>query len=374
MSKEPRLLIVGRSFGVKSETFIDNHIEYLKGEKRLIYGRRWDMIREDGSYIWPYRRYMQHALSAITNLDDARWFKGSVKKVLEEVQPTAILAQFGPTGEFLAPAAKELKIPLFVHFHGFDISRYLILWRFRKKFARMAEQARGLFVVSEKMVDQLLRMGVSRDKIILNPYGVDPTLFEPKENISHSEPVFLMVGRLVAKKAPHLSIEAFIEAKNRVNKGDNELKLRIVGDGPLRKRCEALIQHHEMQEHIQILGFQSPEEVSRHMAEARAFVQHSVTAWDGNMEGLPLAIIEAQMSGKPVISTLHAGIPDSVAHGETGYLVPEKDVQGMTEYMIRLAEDRNLALEMGQSARARALEYFTLEKHIQGIQRHLDAL
>lgn len=374
MDNEFRLLIVGRSFGVKSETFIDNHIEYLKGEKRLIYGRRWDMIDAEGRYIWPARRYFQHALSAVTNLDDAYWFRDSIKKVLQEQQPSAILAQFGPAGEFLYPAAKELGIPLFVHFHGFDISRYLILWRFRKKFAKMAEQAQGLFVVSERMVEQLRKMGVPREKIILNPYGVDPKLFEPKDPASSPEPIFLMVGRLVAKKAPHLSIQAFIEAKKSINGGDNPLKLRIVGDGPLRKRCEVLIKKHGMEEHIQILGFQLPDAISRHMNEAMAFVQHSVTAWDGNMEGLPLAIIEAQMSGKPVISTLHAGIPDIVAHGETGYLVAEKDVKGMAEFMTKMATDPELVSQMGVRARERALEKFTLQQHIQGIQKQLDAL
>lgn len=374
MDNEFRLLIVGRSFGVKSETFIDNHIEYLKGEKRLIYGRRWDMIDAEGRYIWPVRRYFQHALSAITNLDDARWFRDSIKKVLQEQQPSAILAQFGPAGEFLYPAAKELGIPLFIHFHGFDISRYLILWRFRKKFAKMAEQVQGLFVVSERMVEQLLKMGVPREKIVLNPYGVDPTLFEPKSQAKSNESIFLMVGRLVAKKAPHLSIQAFIDAKKRVNNGDNRLKLRIIGDGPLRKRCEALIKKHGMEEDIQILGFQSPDAISRHMNEAIAFVQHSVTAWDGNMEGLPLAIIEAQMSGKPVISTVHAGIPDIVAHGETGFLVPEKDVKGMAEFMTKMATDPELINQMGIRARERAMEKFTLQQHIQGIQRQLDAL
>jgi glycosyltransferase involved in cell wall biosynthesis len=105
-----------------------------------------------------------------------------------------------------------------------------------------------------------------------------------------------------------------------------------------------------------------------------AFVQHSVTAWDGNMEGLPLAIIEAQMSGKPVISTVHAGIPDIVAHGETGFLVAEKDVKGMAEYMSKMATDSELVSQMGTRARERALERFTLQQHIQGIQKQLDAL
>jgi len=129
-----------------------------------------------------------------------------------------------------------------------------------------------------------------------------------------------------------------------------------------------------MEEDILILGFQSPDAISRHMNEAIAFVQHSVTAWDGNMEGLPLAIIEAQMSGKPVISTVHAGIPDIVAHGETGFLVPEKDVKGMAEFMTKMATDPELINQMGIRARERAMEKFTLQQHIQGIQRQLDAL
>jgi glycosyltransferase involved in cell wall biosynthesis len=65
------------------------------------------------------------------------------------------------------------------------------------------------------------------------------------------------------------------------------------------------------------------------------------------MEGTPLAILEASAAGFPVISTVHAGIPDVVIDGETGFLVLEHDVVWMTAAMLKLLEDKELAQEMG---------------------------
>jgi glycosyltransferase involved in cell wall biosynthesis len=110
------------------------------------------------------------------------------------------------------------------------------------------------------------------------------------------------------------------------------------------------------------------------MQRARAFVQHSVTAPDGDSEGTPVAIIEAQMSGLPVVSTRHAGIPDVVIDGETGFLVNEGDVAGMGRMMARLASQPALAARLGESARRRALAGYTLSRHLEQLAGILSAV
>lgn len=101
------------------------------------------------------------------------------------------------------------------------------------------------------------------------------------------------------------------------------------------------------------------------MRESRSFVQHSIRAFDGDSEGTPVAILEAQVSGLPVVSTTHAGIKDVVMSGETGLLVAEGNVNGMADAMIELAKSPSRAAELGKAARHRALKEYTLTQSIQ---------
>ena len=84
------------------------------------------------------------------------------------------------------------------------------------------------------------------------------------------------------------------------------------------------------------MGVITPEEYRSELQNSLAFVQHSITAENGNMEGTPLAVLEASAAGIPVISTNHAGIPDVVLYEQNGLLCQEKDVQKMTDNIIKL--------------------------------------
>jgi glycosyltransferase involved in cell wall biosynthesis len=100
------------------------------------------------------------------------------------------------------------------------------------------------------------------------------------------------------------------------------------------------------------------------MREVRAFVLHSVTTSEDDVEGTPVAVLEAGAASLPVVSTRHAGIKDVVIHGETGFLVDEGDVQGMACYMVELARDPGLAARLGQRAREHVCENFSMEKSL----------
>jgi glycosyltransferase involved in cell wall biosynthesis len=97
------------------------------------------------------------------------------------------------------------------------------------------------------------------------------------------------------------------------------------------------------------------------MQEANVFVQHSVTASDGDTEGLPVAILEAMASGLPVVSTWHSGIPEAVEDGVTGFLVAEGDWIAMGRAMLSLMEHPGRAQNMGQAGRNRVVGQFSSE-------------
>ena len=108
------------------------------------------------------------------------------------------------------------------------------------------------------------------------------------------------------------------------------------------------------------------------MRQARAFVQHSVVAIDGDSEGTPVAILEAGAAGLPVVATRHGGIPDVVVPGETGLLIREGDVCAMAECMARLAADPELAARLGSAARSRIRAEFSMDKSLSSLFQILD--
>jgi glycosyltransferase involved in cell wall biosynthesis len=163
------------------------------------------------------------------------------------------------------------------------------------------------------------------------------------------------VGRLVEKKAPHLTINAFAGVLQQFPGA----RLDMIGDGPLREQCQSLITHRGLGGAVRLLGVRSSEDVAETLNRASLFIQHSVTAPDGNTEGLPVALLEAMASGLPVVATRHSGIPEAVSDGETGILVEENDVQGMMQAIAALLADPGRAQAMGKAGRARILAHFT---------------
>jgi glycosyltransferase involved in cell wall biosynthesis len=179
--------------------------------------------------------------------------------------------------------------------------------------------------------------------------------------------VFVAVGRLVEKKAPQLTIEAFA----KVLAVHPTARLRFIGTGPLREQCEELAKL-RCGRAVEFLGEQPHDAVVRELQTARAFVQHSVVAPDGDMEGMPVSVIEAGASGLPVVSTRHSGIADIVVDGVTGFLVEEGGVDAMAARMAELVERPALAGALGRAARRRVEMHFGIDASIDRLRRILE--
>jgi len=275
-----------------------------------------------------------------------------VRAFLETYRPTALLAEYGPVGCLLRRACNRAGVPLYVHFHGFDATQLGRQGIWRHNYGRLFAEAAGVIAPSQFLATHLGALGCPAPRISVSPCGIDPSDFP----VTAREPGRLLaVGRLVEKKAPHLTIRAFaaVAARHR------EARLEIVGDGPLRGRCEAEIARLGLGDRVTLHGALAHQEVRARFARAAVFVQHSVVASNGDSEGFPVAILEAMGSALPVVGTRHSGIPEGVLEGETGLLVEEHDVEGMAEAMLALLSDPERAARMGAAGRRRVEERFT---------------
>jgi colanic acid/amylovoran biosynthesis glycosyltransferase len=352
-----RICVVTPYLPVSSETFIRGHIENLPARVQLIYGSRPCV---NGHTVLSLPQLVAYkAWRMLTHTGYQRERTAAYAKAFRKYRAGAVLAEYGTTGVWAMNACRRLGMPLIVHFHGYDASVHGILKENAAHYPAMFAQAAAVIVVSRAMEKKLASLGASPDKLYYNPYGVDCELFGGAQP-ALAQPVFLAVGRFVDKKAPHLTLSAFAAVRRIAPNA----RLRMIGEGPLLNDCRELAETLGVVEAVTFLGVQSPAIVQEEMRRARCFVQHSMEAPNGDCEGLPVGILEAGASGLPVVATRHAGIPDVVIDGETGFLVAEGDVSGMAERMLDLIRLPGLAGQLGQSARKRIQGHFSKERSI----------
>lgn len=269
-----------------------------------------------------------------------------------------VLGEYGPTAALMTPACERAGVPLVAHFHGYDASNHDTIREYSGRYERMFGYAASVISVSQAMTGTLISLGCSPETIVYNPYGPLPAFFEIEPDYQSN--TLIVVGRHTGQKAPYLTLEAF----RQVLKVCPDLRLVIIGDGELFEISERLVTAWGIGDRVELVGSAPPEVVRARMKESFAFVQHSLRARNGDAEGMPVAILEAGAAGLPVVSTLHAGIPEAVVDGKTGFLVEEGDVAAMAARIIELAQDRQKAKAMGVEGRRRIRELFSMERHI----------
>ncbi|MGH7859513.1 MAG: glycosyltransferase [Candidatus Binatia bacterium] len=344
-----------------SETFIRDHIDNLPFESILIHGLPRPSRDAHGRRIpglLPMRhptalpRFLQRGIFAVQRFSH----RHAVARHLRRHRIDVVLAEFGTTGAAMVDACAAANVPLVVHFHGFDAYRDAVLAEHLDSYPRMFAAASAIVVVSTDMERQLLALGAPREKLRRIVYGVDPERFRGA-NPARAAPTIVAVGRFVEKKAPQLTLSAFAQ----VARLEPAARLVMVGDGPLLERCREQAATLGLADRVEFPGVLAPAAVAQLLATARVFAQHSIRAADGDREGTPVAILEAQAAGLPVVATRHAGIPDVVVDQVTGALVDEGDVDAMARDLLRLVRDPELAGRCGAAARSRAALLFTAE-------------
>ena len=356
-NEEKRICIVVPYEPSISETFIRAHIEKLPAKILVVHGWRPSI---GSKTVLPLPNIALHKVGrALLGHSLEREITSAYMRAFRSFAPQAVLAEYGTTGVGTIAACKRLDIPLIVHFHGFDAHVRDVLEEHRETYPLMFDQAAAIIAVSRSMQRKLISMGAPAEKVHYNPYGIDCSTFGGAQP-GNAPPLFIAVGRFVEKKAPQVTLRAF----SQVYRKFPSAQLRMIGDGPLLDECKKLASSLGIASAVTFLGAQQHAAVQAEMRGARSFLQHSVEAASGDCEGTPLGILEAGASGLPVVATRHAGIPDVVIEGETGFLIDEHDVDGMAAHMLRLLEEPETAARMGAAARNHISTHFNQEQSL----------
>jgi colanic acid/amylovoran biosynthesis glycosyltransferase len=271
-----------------------------------------------------------------------------------------IHCHFGDMGRevLLFKNLRLIKGKLITTFYGWDCSSY-VKTNGEKIYDELFHGGDLFLCLSEEMKQRLIAIGCPRDKIVIHHLGIDTNKFKPldSKNNKNGTIKILTVGRLVEKKG----IEYAIRAVAKLKKAYPELKYSIIGDGPLREKLENLVFQLGVSDHVYFLGPKNRSDIISEMSRSDLFIAPSVTSSDGDMEGTPTVLMEAQALELPVLSTLHSGIPEVVADGRSGFLVPERDVDALVEMLMHLLDQRTDWKTMGSLGRRHVAKEFSTD-------------
>ena len=372
MNSLPKLLVFAPTRRAASETFIRANLGGLPFQTHAYFG-------DERSLSNPLQLLYGISILVSKGLTRIGWLRfsslpGSLVALLlvKYHKPNLLLAEFGFHAIRVMNVASWSGVPLVVHFRGSDASSESKFLRLKNKYRILMRLASAFIVKSIPMANTLKELGAPAEWILISPSGANPTYFYGSAPATAS-PLLLAVGRFVAKKGPLFTLAAFKELLQRLpNHLSSQCQLVMVGEGPLMLDAKKMVARSNIADQVLFTGVLQPCEVAALMREARMFVQHSNVAPDGDSEGSPVAIMEAQLSGLPVVATFHAGIPEVVLQGITGFLVDEGDVNGMATAMAKLVLDPELAAKMGSSGHNRIIRNFTLDHHLSSLSALLN--
>jgi colanic acid/amylovoran biosynthesis glycosyltransferase len=351
-----KILFVVSSFPAASQTFIVNIMAGL-------------IERGHDVTIFSFHKGDKHAYLH-HDVKKYHLLKKVIYKKFPKNIPTydIVFCQFGYVGKTIAEM-KELhdwlkKRKMVVCFRGSDITRKK--WNNTKIYKNMFKTMDLALPVCNYFKRRLIALGCAAKKIKVHYSAIDCSRFRFRIREKKPEdPIHLIsVSRLVTKKGIDFAIKAVALL---IQKYPN-LHFTIVGDGPERTYLNLLIRQLGLEDAISLCGWQSQEEVISLLDKAHIFLLPSRSAPDGNKEGIANALKEAMAMGLISIGTFHAGTPELIENGITGFLVPEKSIVELSqaiEYVIEHPEDwQRIAL----AARKKVEEKFETTKSIQRLE------
>jgi colanic acid/amylovoran biosynthesis glycosyltransferase len=268
-----------------------------------------------------------------------------------ETKPRLIHAHFASGGRSALPLVRRMRIPLIVTLHGSDVTTRI---NFRERYEELWERASVFICVSDFIRKKAQEAGFPKAKMRKLFIGVDRDAFQVS-TLERDPNLVVFVGRLVEKKG----CEYLLRAMALVRKVRSTARVVVIGDGPLRGSLEGLAR--ELSLPCEFLGSQPSPIVREWVSRARVFCGPSVTAANGDSEGLGMVFAEAQAMGTPVATFNHAGMAEVVLNEETGLLSEERNTDELAAQISRLLNDDALWNRLSKRSVAVIAESFDLK-------------
>lgn len=285
-------------------------------------------------------------------------------ETLREQKPDLIHAHFGYDAHKMIALSQKTGIPLVTSFYGSDVTRLPFQFDWKRRYKLLAEHGSHFIAASQHMKQQLVNLGFSNEKISVVYFGLNDAEFTFREDYSLNNKV-MMVGRMVEKKG----FEYALKVVSQLKKQGKKISLSLYGDGPLRKKLEKSVKEQDLEKQVTFHGFVPVEQVNHAMNEHSLLLAPSVTAADGDEEGLPNTILEAMARGLPVIATRHAAIPEAIENQVTGFLADEREFEKIADLIQKIHAGKFDLEKIRRSARQSISDNHQIEKMVDDIEK-----
>ncbi|WP_426719836.1 glycosyltransferase [Enterobacter cloacae complex sp. 285F6] len=349
-----------------SEVFIQQQAEALQCFDKCYIGRRLIGTKPEGSVACVLNEHgnvygkLAEMVNAITTS------QLPYQSVLKSQPLDLIHAHFAIDGLYALKLAQKKGIPLVTTLHGFDVtvsnkdllaSRSPAWINYLLHQHKVKSQGDKFICVSDFIARQALQHGFPESKIIQHYIGIDVNKYQPRAK-EDDQGIILHVARLVEKKGTAVLINAVKQVKLL----NPDVKLVIIGEGPLLDGLKAQVTSLGLDQTVTFTGALPHVDVMAWMRKASMLVLPSITAKTGDAEGLGMVLLEAAVTGVPVIGTQHGGIPEAIIDEQTGFLVKERDDKQLADRISYLSNNENIDFIMGTNAREFVNQKFNLSQ------------
>jgi colanic acid/amylovoran biosynthesis glycosyltransferase len=282
-------------------------------------------------------------------------------------------AQFGREGLLALPLQAALGLPLLVTFRGRDVSRvagrpgWPHPW-LEPRRRRLFRTASRILAVSQDLARQVVTLGAPPERVRVWHVGIriPPMAARPERP---GQPLrVIMAGRFFEKKGFEYGIEAFAGLVH----GGRDVTLAILGEGSRQAGYRRLAAGLGVSDRVEMPGMLPHDALLDRIAAADVVMVPSVTARNGDREGIPNVLKEASARGVAVVATRHGGIPEAVDHGRTGLLVPERDARALHDALQALASDPGLRRRLGDAGREKMAREFDVRRQVAELEELYD--
>ena len=331
-------------------------------------GSLWKKAKQSGASLVKVEKLIR-AVRPRNDLAAIRQIRG----ILQSLRPDIVHTHSSKAGILAREAARRARVPLIVHtIHGMSFNRTqsVIVRGFYRYLERRAGKVTNAFIsVADAMTNQAVAAGLApRDRFTTIYSGMQTDLFaaDPQRRcrvrarwgVGDDEVIVGTIARLFDNKGYEEILRALPAVVERVPR----IRFVWVGDGANRQRYERQLQQLGLSDRVYLTGLIAPEDVA---AQIDGF---DIVLHPSRWEGLPRAIVQGLLAGKPAISFDNDGAPEVVIPDETGRLVPMGDIPKLTEAICELAENKEIRESYGERGRLLCRERFDWHNMVAAIE------
>ena len=344
--------------------FVDGRI--LAANLALLMRAPWRYLRAWGRMLWTHRSSGNALLGTLGIFPKAVW-AGRRLRELGVSHVHAHYATHPATAAWIAsrvhlPGEQPLPYSVTAHAHDIFVSRAGLalklgdasfvrcISRFNAGFLARALAREGARWPAEHL--PVIHCGIHPERYRRDPVPGVPGVDRPARLLC------------IASHRPYKGLPVLIDAVRTLRDRHTRVVCDVIGEGVLRPQLEARIRARGLEGEVRLVGTRTESEVSAEISKADLFVLPSVVAPDGQMEGIPIVLMEALAAGVPTIASALSGIPELVVDGETGRTVPPGDAQALADAVDAVLGDYPRALERARAGATRVRRDFAIDHNV----------